>query len=113
MDPLAGLLAGPRARGAFVLRSDLSPPWALEVADGAPLTVVALVTGTAWLLPEGGPPQRLGPGDVAVVRGPAPYVMADAPGRRPQAVIGPGQTCTTPDGTEVPLSWQRPGVGLT
>ncbi|WP_299039766.1 AraC family transcriptional regulator [uncultured Pseudokineococcus sp.] len=106
MDPLAGLLAGPRARGAFVLRSDLSPPWALEVADGAPLTVVALVTGAAWLLPQHAPPQQLGPGDVAVVRGPAPYVMADAPGTPPQAVIGPGQTCTTPDGAEVSLSWR-------
>jgi AraC-like DNA-binding protein len=106
VDPLAGLLAGPRARGAFVLRSELSPPWALEVADGAPLTVVALVTGNAWLTPLGAPPQLIGPGDVAVVRGPAPYVMADDPATPPQAVVGPGQTCTAPDGTEVPLTWR-------
>ena len=37
MDALANLLDGPRARGAFLLRSVLTPPWSLRIADEAPL----------------------------------------------------------------------------
>ncbi|WP_432542605.1 AraC family transcriptional regulator [Kineococcus sp. SYSU DK002] len=106
MDPLADLLAGPRARGAFVLRCDLEPPWALRVEDRAPLTVVAVVTGSAWVLCGGAAPQRITPGDVAVVRGPAPYAVADDPGTAPQALVDADQRCTTLDGVEVPLTWR-------
>ena len=49
MDAIAGLLDGPRARDAFLLRSQMSPPWSLRVEDEAPLTVVAVVRGWAWL----------------------------------------------------------------
>ncbi|RJK97112.1 AraC family transcriptional regulator [Vallicoccus soli] len=108
MDPLAGLLDGPRARGAFVLRSELDPPWALRVQDRAPLTVLAVVRGAAWLLPDAGPRERLAAGDIAVVRGPGAYGVADDPATPVQAVIHPGQRCTTPAGVEVPLGWQGP-----
>jgi AraC-like DNA-binding protein len=105
MDAMAGLLDGPRARGAFLLRSAMDPPWSLRVQDEAPLTIVAIVRGHAWLLPEGRdlgePPMRLDVGDVAIVLGPDPYVVADDPGTAPQAVIHPGQRCTTPDGVEL------------
>lgn len=97
VDVLAGLLDGPRARGAFVLRSLLAPPWSLRIQDGAPLTVLVVVRGAASLV-AGGRQVRLGPGDVAVVRGPDPYTVADDPGTPPQAVIHPGQRCTGPDG---------------
>jgi AraC-like DNA-binding protein len=100
MDAVAGLLDGPRARGAFLLRSVLDPPWALRVQDEAPLTVVSVVRGGAWLLPDDGPATRLTTGDVAIVRGPGAYRVADDPATAPQAVIHPGQRCTTPDGTE-------------
>ena len=93
MDALAGLLDGPRARGAFVLRSRLDPPWALRVEDGAPLTVVAAVRGGAWLVPDDAAAVELAEGDVAVLRGPDPYVVADAPATPAQVVIGPGQVC--------------------
>ena len=106
MDPLADLLAGPRARGAFVLRCDLDPPWALRVHDRAPLTVVAVVSGWAWVLCADAAPQRIDPGDVAVVRGPAPYVVADDPATPPQAVVDADQRCTALDGAEVPLGWR-------
>ena len=49
MDALAGLLDGPRAREAFLLRSSMDPPWSLRIQDEAPLTVVAIVRGEAWL----------------------------------------------------------------
>ncbi|WP_091614587.1 AraC family transcriptional regulator [Amycolatopsis saalfeldensis] len=98
MDPLAALLDGPRAHGAFLLRSVLRPPWSLRIEDRAPLTLVALVTGDAWIVPDHGTPSRLVAGDVAIVRGPEPYLFADDPATPPQAVILPGQECRTPDG---------------
>ena len=101
MDALAGLLDGPRAREAFILRSSMDPPWSLRIQDEAPLTVVAIVRGEAWLIPDEGEPTRLRRGDVAVVRGPDPYTVADAPSTPPQAVIHPGQRCTTPEGAEL------------
>ena len=101
MDAVAGLLDGPRAHGAFLLRSRMSPPWSLRIEDEAPLSVVAVVRGHAWLDaggPTGGKVRRIGRGDVAVLRGPAPYTVADEPGRPAQAVILPGQRCTGPGG---------------
>lgn len=102
MDAISGLLDGPRARSAFLLRSSMDPPWSLRIQDEAPLTLVAMVRGEAFLVPYDGPTRHLAPGDVAVLRGPDPYVVADDPSTAPQAVIHPGQRCTTPDGR--PLS---------
>jgi AraC-like DNA-binding protein len=97
MDAVAGLLDGPRAREAFLLRSRMAAPWSLGIRDEAPLTVVAVVRGDAWLVADG-LTCRLGAGDIAVLRGPAPYLLADRPDRAPQAVIRPGQICAAPDG---------------
>lgn len=101
MDAISGLLDGPRARGAFVLRSSMRPPWSLRIQDEAPLTVIAVVRGDACII------RRdivtwLDAGDVAVVCGPEPYTVADKPSTDPQSIIQPGQVCTTPDGVEVP-----------
>ncbi|MFH8382661.1 AraC family transcriptional regulator [Kitasatospora sp. NPDC018058] len=98
MDPLATLLDGPRARGAFLLRSILSPPWSLRIADRAPLTLMYLVSGGAWVVPDAEPAVRLRPGDIAVVRGPEPYTVADDPATAPRIVIQPGQVSTGPNG---------------
>jgi AraC-like DNA-binding protein len=51
--------------------------------------------------PDGRPAVRLGQGDVAIVGGPDPYIVADDPATPPQAVIHPGQRCTTPEGQEL------------
>lgn len=101
MDVLAGLLDGPRARGAFLLRSVLDPPWALRVQDEAPLTIAAVVRGHAWFVVDGTAPSRLDAGDVAVLLGPEPYLVADDPSTPARAAIHPGQRCTTPDGAEL------------
>jgi AraC-like DNA-binding protein len=101
MDALAGLLDGPRAHQAFLLRSSMDPPWSLRIQDEAPLTVIAIVRGEAWLIPDDGEPLCLRRGDVAIVRGPDPYTVADHPSTAPQVVIHPGQRCTTPAGTEL------------
>jgi AraC-like DNA-binding protein len=75
----------------------------MRIQDGAPLSLVALTHGEAWLLPEAGQARRLRPGDVAIMRGPDPYTLADDPGTAPQVIILPGQECKTPDGQDVPL----------
>jgi AraC-like DNA-binding protein len=98
MDALAGLLDGPRARDAFLLRAVLAPPWSLEIRDEAPLSLIALVSGAAWILPGDGRTVPLRPGGVAIVRGPDPYVVSDDPNTPPQIIIHPGQRCETPDG---------------
>jgi AraC-like DNA-binding protein len=98
MDAVAGLLDGPRARGAFLLRSTMDPPWSLRIEDEAPLTLMAVVRGSACVVPEDGEPIRLRAGDVAIARGPDPYLVADAPDTPPQAIILPGGECRMPDG---------------
>nr|WP_092541269.1 AraC family transcriptional regulator [Actinoplanes derwentensis]GID88066.1 AraC family transcriptional regulator [Actinoplanes derwentensis] len=100
MDTLTGLLDEPRARGAFLLRSVLDPPWCLRIQDEAPLSLVTLVRGSAWITPKDSAPVRIAPGDVAVIRGPDPYTVADGPHTPVQIVIHPGQRCTTVDGVD-------------
>ncbi|KUM76039.1 AraC family transcriptional regulator [Streptomyces curacoi] len=98
MDALAGLLEGPRARGAFMIRTCFEPPWSIRVEDRAPLTVMVMVRGDAWVIPDDGERVRLRPGDLAIARGPDPYTCADDPGTAPQALILPGAECRYPDG---------------
>jgi hypothetical protein len=100
MDALVGLLDGPRARGAFLLRTVLDPPWSVRIQDEAPLTVLSMVRGHAWIAHDDGARTRLGPGDVSIILGPEPYTVGDDPAT-PQAVIHPGQRCATPDGQDL------------
>ena len=109
MDVVAGLLDGPRARRAFLLRSMLVPPWSIRVQDEAPLALVAIVRGQAWVLPDNAEAVRMNEGDVVVVRGPDHYIVADQPDTAPQALIHPDQSCTRLDGGE--LDWQV-GTGV-
>ena len=98
MDPFVGLLDGPRARGAFALRILMSPPWSLRVLAESPLTVLAIVKGGAWVIPDEGDPVRLGVGDIAVTRGPDHYNVAAEPSCPPDVVIHPDQHCRSLDG---------------
>jgi AraC-like DNA-binding protein len=79
----------------------MDPPWALRIQDEAPLSLVAMLRGSAWFIPDDGEPAIIGAGDVALVRGPGHYAFCDDPRTPPQAIIHPGQRCTTPDGEEV------------
>ncbi|MFB6601007.1 AraC family transcriptional regulator [Streptomyces noursei] len=101
MDALTGLLEGPKARGAFLLKSVFNPPWSLRVEDRAPLSIVTMVHGDAWLTPDHGTPVLIRPGDMAVVRGPEPYTLADAPDTPVQITVGPEQRCSTRAGEDV------------
>lgn len=100
-DTLTALLDGPRARGAFLLRSILNPPWSMRVEDRAPLSLVTMAQGEAWIVPDGGEPVALHPGEVAIMRGPTPYTIADHPDTPPQVIIHPGQRCATIDGHDI------------
>ncbi len=66
MDGLAGLLDGPRARGAFLLRILLDPPWSIRLADEAPLSVTHVVRGQMWVCADDEAPVLLEAGDVVV-----------------------------------------------
>ncbi len=114
MDRLTALLDGPRARGAFVLRCLLRPPWSMLIRDGAPLTVCVATRGGAWLS-SGDAVVHLPAGSAAIVRGPDHYTVSDAPAapgtptRAPDVIIHPGQRCETPDGRSLTTS-MRLGV---
>jgi AraC-like DNA-binding protein len=92
VDPLTDLLAGPRARGAFTLRAQFDPPWGIDVQDDAPLSVIAVLTGSARLR-HGRSDEPLQPGDVAVVQGSHGYAVCDGHGHAPTVRILPGNRC--------------------
>ncbi|WP_326770452.1 AraC family transcriptional regulator (plasmid) [Streptomyces sp. NBC_01591] len=101
MDVLTGLLDGPKARGAFLLKSVFDPPWSLRIEDRAPISLATMVRGSAWVMPDGGVPALIGPGDIAVLRGPDPYTIADAQDTPVQITVGPDQRCSTTVGEDV------------
>lgn len=101
MDALANLLDGPRGRDAFLLRAIMAPPWSVRMQDEAPLGLVAMVRGAAWVVPDTGDPRLLRPGAVALVKGPEPVNLADDPDTAPQVVCLAGGRQTTPDGADL------------
>jgi AraC-like DNA-binding protein len=62
---------------------------------------VHMVRSDAWIRTIDGRARLLRPGDIAVIRGPEPYVVAGDRETEPQIVIGPGQVSTGTDGTEL------------
>lgn len=96
---LEALLDGPRARGAFLLRAVLDPPYSLRIEDDAHLTVIAPLNTSLWVCPDDGEPVAVPEGAVGIVRGPEHYTVTDTPGTAPDVVIYPGGRCTsTTDG---------------
>jgi AraC-like DNA-binding protein len=101
VDALGGLLDGVRARGAFVLRLSLDPPWSMRIQDDAPLTLICMTQGSAVIVTDSGPSFDLRPGDVALARGVEHYAFADRALTEPQVVVHPGNRCTTLRGDEL------------
>jgi AraC-like DNA-binding protein len=101
MDTLGGLLDAPRARGAFALRAVMSAPWSLRDLADSPLTLIAGVAGTLWVVPDDSDAFQIGPGDIAVIRTPLHYNLADAPSTTPQVIIHPGQNCCDLEGNSL------------
>jgi len=102
MDALSGLLDGPRARTPFLLRVVMESPWAIEVRDEAPLTVVVMVAGHADISYADGTRLHARAGDIVILRGPDPYVFADTAGAALTAVIHPDGVCRSEIGATLP-----------
>jgi AraC-like DNA-binding protein len=100
-DMLSNLLQDMRPRGALFDRSFMRPPWSLRFEEGAPLTLVTLLAGDGWIIPDGEAPLQMGTGDVAVVVGPVPYTIGHAPAAPPQVVVHRADLCTTPAGDQL------------
>ncbi|MFC8918331.1 AraC family transcriptional regulator [Streptomyces sp. NPDC057116] len=79
MDPLSSLLSGIRAEGSVVTHAVLTAPWTIRFADYAPLTMISVLRGGGTLLLADGTERAVGPGDTAIVRGPAPFHLVDHP----------------------------------
>lgn len=101
VDPLADFLDGPRARNAFLLQVKMSPPWSIKVHDDAPLTVVAMLRGSAYFRQRNSLPLLLESGALLLIRDPAAYVLADNPAEKPGYFIGIDQNCSGPNGEDL------------
>jgi AraC-like DNA-binding protein len=101
VDGLANLLDGPRGRGAFLQRTVMEPPWSFRMADDAPLGLVAVLQGTAWIVPDVGGAREVGTGSVSLVKAPTPVTLASAPGVLPTVLWLPGGRRTTTDGVDL------------
>lgn len=97
MGALDGLLSGPRAQGAFLLRMAMTAPWSMRAEDEAPLTIMAVLEGRPWVMAEGERIQ-LAPGDLCIAKGPDHYVVADDPETPVSIVVRPDQQCESLDG---------------
>ena len=98
MDNFSAVLAEHQARGAFVLNCEMDPPWSVKIADRATVGMVVMLRGRCSLHQEGSEPVQLDAGDVAVVKGPTPYVLSDQPGTPFSVVVEPGQVCRPVEG---------------
>lgn len=110
VDVFSDLIRGVRAHGSLFGSSTLSPPWALHFVDGAPLTLLTVLTGAGWIVPEHGPPEPLRARETIVMRGPATFTFVDEVGTRAEP-IACGEDCATPEqgGTRHRLGWHDPG----
>ncbi|MFE3455269.1 AraC family transcriptional regulator [Nonomuraea sp. NPDC059194] len=100
MDTLSDLLGEVRARGALFRQTIINPPWSLRMASGAPLTLATMLRGEAWIVPDEGEPVPIRVGDIAIVRGHAPYTVADDPSTPPRFTVGSADYCAGADGIE-------------
>ncbi len=92
------MLDGPRARGAFVLRCLLRGPWSIRIGDESPLAVLVMAGGSAWVCHDDTGPVLLGAGDVALIKGPEHYIVADRPDRPPQVFVDTEEVCRNAEG---------------
>jgi AraC-like DNA-binding protein len=97
VDPLSSLLSGIRAEGSVVSHAVLTAPWTIRFADGAPLTMVSVLRGGGTLLLSDGTERAVGVGDTAIVRGPAPFHLADQPATVHRPHTEYEIACFTPD----------------
>jgi len=103
MDALAHLLHQVRANGALFGRTITGSPWSVRFADRTPLTLVTMLRGEGWVVPDDSEPAALGRGDVAIVVGAGPFAIADDPEAQtpPLCVMHGPNDCTTASGAQI------------
>jgi AraC-like DNA-binding protein len=103
VDVLANLMNEVRSSGSLFGRTLVESPWAVRFADGAQLTLVAMLRGSGWLVPDDGVPVRLAARDVALVVGGAPFSVTDDPAldTPPYYIVNGPNHCTTAGGQEI------------
>lgn len=88
----------------FLLRIHMRAPFKIELADGAPLSVVAARRAALCIdHPDG--TVELSPGGLALVRGERRWRLADAAATEVSAVIHTDQRCETVTGDPVAERW--------
>jgi AraC-like DNA-binding protein len=79
MDVLADVVSALRTGPATSGRTDVRGPWGLRFAHSFGATFHLVLQGTAWLLPPGGTPVAMGPGDVVLMPRGLEHALADHP----------------------------------
>ena len=101
MSAILNMLDGTRARDAFALRASMSAPWSILVAPESPLTLLAGVKASFWLLSDDCAPVEIRPGDIAIARANTRFTIADMAERPPTVTIFRDQDCRDNDGNSV------------
>jgi AraC-like DNA-binding protein len=100
MDTLTDVLDNIRSSGAIFGRSLMTPPWSIRFADGASMTLVSMLSGHGWVVPDDGEPVPLANRDLAIITGTTPFCLtSDADVRPvPAYVLTEGGACTDASG---------------
>ncbi|GAA2611829.1 AraC family transcriptional regulator [Actinomadura fulvescens] len=107
MDVLSDLLQRARAGDSLVRQLIQRPPWSLTFADVPQLTVVATLGGHASIRLDdahanaGATQVRLAASDIALIRGPGRYTIADSPATPPQVIVQGGRKYRVGGGEEI------------
>lgn len=104
MDVLTGLFVGDPQGPAFLLRTQFVAPFALTIADGAPLTVLLASRGDLTVQ-HAGQTIVVPESHLVLVRGDRPWSLADRADSEIRAIIHPGQRCETPAGDPLAERW--------
>lgn len=104
MSAILNMLEGTRARDAFALRAVMSAPWSILVAPESPLTLIAGVKSSFWLLSDDREPVEIRPGDIAIARAETRFAIADMAERPTTVTIFRDQDCRDNDGNSVSAS---------
>lgn len=107
MDLMAEVLAGVRSHDAVLHRSVLAVPYGLHLDERAPLTIVIVLGGPAWVEFDDGEQHQLRCGVVNLIAGsptdPEPYLLSDSPGSPVRYHIDPSGAARV-DGGPLPQS---------
>jgi AraC-like DNA-binding protein len=104
MDVLTGLFVGDPHGPAFLLRTQFVAPFALTIADEAPLTVLLASRGDLTV-ERAGESLVVPESHLVLVRGDRTWSLSDERDTAVRAVIHPGQRCETPTGEPLADRW--------